>query len=38
VSLWKHIRRGWDIFCNFTSVVMALVPSFGIIFGVEIVL
>ena len=20
MSLWKHIRRGWDIFCNFTSV------------------
>jgi hypothetical protein len=20
VSLWKHIRRGWDVFYNFTSV------------------
>jgi hypothetical protein len=20
VSLWKHIRRGWDVFSSFTSV------------------
>lgn len=40
VSLWKHIRGGWDAFSSFVSieVMIALEPGFDMTFGLEIAL
>jgi hypothetical protein len=43
MSLWKHIKCGWDVFSSFVSrevgdALTALEPSFGMTFDVGNVL
>jgi hypothetical protein len=40
VSLWKHIRRGWDAFFSFVSIEVGngARSKFGTTFGVGILL
>jgi hypothetical protein len=36
VGVWKHIRRGWELFSKFLKLVMAPESDFGMMFGVVI--
>lgn len=40
MSLWKHIRRGWDTFSSFVTIVVGdgFKTGFGTTLGVGIVL